>query len=1443
MRVSELETDRILDLRGAVVIDPALANPMPSLEPALTGMTENASIMNKTEYDAILEDRRGRYGGSGQSDQELTFEEFVSADKVGSSKLFHTKSSPYNAPLVNALAFPLDARQFSDRRNRVYFNIDGRRIRYDEFGGNHVDAPGSSTFPLTAGIEFGPTKLPKVEANSTVTVNAYEPGDMALLTDVNRELLPFGNFATDTGNVTPWTNTLVSVVYDTVNTRYTLTPTPTATVASYAKIAGFVGFAHTEYRIRFDITSSNNSAIAPRIFVRQLSGLGVGIEDIPVNVVSGNTYELLVTPAADIGFLLISPNSTFISGYVYELDNVSIVATEPSQVLCVNPIAAGGSIVANNASFVGNPGFGTDDFVFIECWEENVADTGMVYPLGNVQYYGNNSVGITGIAEGTFTGADTYSLFGNWQPAGGLIGKGYIWSNLTTAQKTALSNNPDNNLYLDGTVLMQTRYRTRVVRGVVGKWMHTDRLDYQYTGSAVHNNDTTRYLRLQGKSTTVTDLGVDTGNLAYIGNNYGNTIGTYGNTATQAVPLLMAQRRNQGIYDPTYNPNGCAKTFNTIAGVTADKFAYEVTTIASTADCFDPAKIAMVGNSTVVSLASVTSGVSDPLVYLQTGLVASGVSGRVDGLYADEINVRDLEDLRMDATKVTDTRRYLDTEFNKLTQGIARGVSNEIMFKQIGPDVLKTGDVISSTTWSAYGKYGYLLRASGTAAVFDTAPIFGVDNNYGLLGSNTDVLVIGSNGASLPVLHIAHPLHPDGHFHIAPHKPDSAAAVVEFNTLFPIGTTLKYYATVHTSTKHSGSSMVCDIIGDVANYPAHWLTDGVFGSPMFSDQNDNLLTLSGSRLLTKGGYRIPLKKKINSAAIYPPAVRVLATTNGVTTELSHVVDSIRIINAGTAIGYYLSGADNSILFNLTGTGAHDAAIEAATVIQVFYNTEAEYTKSALAGVVVAEGDGYTSNHQNISNGNALTGMLTGKVSTSTVTNIAGAVSQELIVTPIPTNATGHTDNQVWMYKPKHTTLAMPGDVVSSTKMLPYLTTHESVAELNIMYKEARYKSMDVLAANTFASDAQANDRFGVSVAISGNRLVVGAFNAGTVGVSAGKVYVYDWNGSAYIEVAQLTASVPHTNDHFGASVALSSDSNRLIVGAHGADTAAVDTGKVYIFDWNGSAYIEGQQLTASVPRAGDWFGVSVALSGIRLVVGASGVDSTGINTGRVYAYDWNGSSYIEVTQLAGSNGVAYDQFGISVAVSGNRLVVGAYGVDTAALDAGKVYVYKWNAVTSAYDEVITLLASDAQAYDLFGNSVALSSDSNRLIVGAPGADTTAVDAGKVYVYDWNGSAYIEGPQLTAYDAQAIDWFGRSVALSGNKLVVGATGEDTKAVTAGKVYSLNLYAEMNPGLPAIQGTWGDNDVFELTLAASGMQDTNDQLVRYGTKAVKLKRFLK
>jgi len=347
-------------------------------------------------------------------------------------------------------------------------------------------------------------------------------------------------------------------------------------------------------------------------------------------------------------------------------------------------------------------------------------------------------------------------------------------------------------------------------------------------------------------------------------------------------------------------------------------------------------------------------------------------------------------------------------------------------------------------------------------------------------------------------------------------------------------------------------------------------------------------------------------------------------------------------------------------------------------------------------------------------------------------------------------------------------------------------------------EELRYVEVGTL----LASDAEAHGYFGISAAVDGNRLVVGASCQDSPATDAGKVYIYEWNGSVYVEVAQLTASDAQASSYFGISVAIGG--NRLVVGATGEDTAGVSAGKVYIYDWdtNTSTYVEVTQLTATDAGAYDWFGSSVALSsdGNRLVVGACGEDTAGVKAGKVYIYDWdtNTSTYVEVTQLTASDAGVWGYFGSSVALSGNsdRLVVGAAGETSAGVDTGKVYVYNWNG--TAYIEVVQLTASDTPGYDLFGRYVAV--DGNRLVVGAPrvddnrsivGAylhDTTGSAAGKVYIYEWVGTAYVEVAQLTASDTHGYDWFGRSVALSGNRLVVGACGVRVPSLAeAGKVY--------------------------------------------------------
>jgi len=332
-------------------------------------------------------------------------------------------------------------------------------------------------------------------------------------------------------------------------------------------------------------------------------------------------------------------------------------------------------------------------------------------------------------------------------------------------------------------------------------------------------------------------------------------------------------------------------------------------------------------------------------------------------------------------------------------------------------------------------------------------------------------------------------------------------------------------------------------------------------------------------------------------------------------------------------------------------------------------------------------------------------------------------------------------------------------------------------------KEFSYKEVGAL----LASDARTSECFGSSIAISGNRLVVGAAHETTAGPDAGKVYIYNWDTSTstYAEVATILASDAHAGDQFGNSVAISG--NRLVVGAQRQDTAGPDAGKVYIYGRNGAAYIEVAQLTASDEHTRNWFGSSVAISGDRLVVGAHGDD----NAGKIYIYDWDisTSTYVEVATITASDAAAYDYFGNAVALSGNskRLVVGALYEDTVGVDAGKVYIYDWNG--SAYVEVSTITASDAAASDIFGSAIALSG--NRLVVGAHYDDTVEYAAGKVYVYEWNSdtSVYDEVTTITASDAAANDYFGSSVALTsvGNRLLVGACGVDTAGIDGGKVY--------------------------------------------------------
>ena len=321
-----------------------------------------------------------------------------------------------------------------------------------------------------------------------------------------------------------------------------------------------------------------------------------------------------------------------------------------------------------------------------------------------------------------------------------------------------------------------------------------------------------------------------------------------------------------------------------------------------------------------------------------------------------------------------------------------------------------------------------------------------------------------------------------------------------------------------------------------------------------------------------------------------------------------------------------------------------------------------------------------------------------------------------------------------------------------------------------------------------ASDPAVNDVFGVSVAVDGDTAVIGASNDDTVdgGTDAGSVHVFTRSGSVWTLQAQLTSTDAGTDDRFGSSVAI--DGDTLVVGANRDDTAAGNTaGSAYVFTRSGSVWTQQAKLTSTDAAASDQFGQSVAIDGDTVVVGASFDDTTagGTDAGSAYVFTRSGSVWTQQQKLEASDATSTDRFGIYVDIDGDTVVVGASGDDTAAgTDAGSAYVFTRSG--SVWSEQDKLEAADAAADDSFGGIVSLSGDT--ALIGAAQDDTTAgTAAGSAYVFTRSGSVWSQQAKLEAADAAASDQFGSGVAVNGDIAVVGARLDDTPGSNAGSAY--------------------------------------------------------
>ncbi len=299
-------------------------------------------------------------------------------------------------------------------------------------------------------------------------------------------------------------------------------------------------------------------------------------------------------------------------------------------------------------------------------------------------------------------------------------------------------------------------------------------------------------------------------------------------------------------------------------------------------------------------------------------------------------------------------------------------------------------------------------------------------------------------------------------------------------------------------------------------------------------------------------------------------------------------------------------------------------------------------------------------------------------------------------------------------------------------------------------------------ARLTASDGEAGDALGLSVAIDGDVIVVAApFDDGV----SGSAYTFARSGAAArTETAKLTASDRVSGDQLGSSVAI--DGDTIVAGALGDDASR---GSAYTFARSGApARTQTAKVTASDGAANDSLGFSVAIDGDTILAGANGDDAF---KGSAYTFARSGAAVrTESAKLTASDGVAPDNLGVSVAIDGAVIVAGAYLAG--ATGGGAAYTFARSGA-SARTETAKLTASDGAANDSLGSSVAI--DGDTIVAGAVGADSYK---GSAYTFASSGAvARTQTAKLTASDGAASDYLGLSVAIDGDAIVAGAHGDD------------------------------------------------------------------
>lgn len=320
-----------------------------------------------------------------------------------------------------------------------------------------------------------------------------------------------------------------------------------------------------------------------------------------------------------------------------------------------------------------------------------------------------------------------------------------------------------------------------------------------------------------------------------------------------------------------------------------------------------------------------------------------------------------------------------------------------------------------------------------------------------------------------------------------------------------------------------------------------------------------------------------------------------------------------------------------------------------------------------------------------------------------------------------------------------------------------------------------------------ANDGQWWDSFGHAVSISGDTAVIGAYEDDDLGFKSGSAYIFVRDEGVWTQQAKLLADDGEAEDYFGCSVAILGD--MIAIGASGDDDMGPGAGAVYMFVRAGGAWTQAAKLYPDDPAGGAEFGDSVAIDGDTMVIGARWDDDLGFKSGSAYIFvrDIN-RVWSQQAKLLANGGTAEDFFGDSVAISGDTVVIGAPYDGGFGNEIGSASVFKRYFDSIWVQQGNSLYASDRALGQRFGTDVSISGDN--LIVGTPYCYLNG-NPGRVYIFSRHaGGIWTEQAKLRAKHESNLNEFGRAVSILGETAIIGAMGNSDHGYMSGSAYAYN-----------------------------------------------------